>query len=152
MGINFQNPFFIVFFVLCLWVTVSFSIALVGGWFELGRIYRGTRRFAGSSWRFQDAQFRLLTRYNHIVTVGSNAEGLYLAVFLPFRIGHPPLFIPWQDVSVRRERFLWFRVYKFEFRQAPSVRLQLKEKLGKEIQTAAGSSWPGDRAVAGSAF
>jgi hypothetical protein len=149
---NFQNPFFIGLFALCMWVTVSFLIALVGGWFELGRIYRATRGFAGSSWRFQDAQFRLLTHYNNILTVGSNADGLYLAVFLPFRIGHPPLFIPWQDVSVRPGTFLWFRIYKFEFRQVPSVRLQLREKLGKKIQIAAGSAWPGDRGVAGSAF
>jgi hypothetical protein len=152
VAMNFRNPFFIIFFALCMLVSVSFVIALVGGWFELGRVYRATRDFAGTSWRFQDAQFRLLTGYNNILTVGSNAEGLYLAVFFSFRIGHPPLFIPWQDVSVRLGRFLWIRVYKFEFRQVPSVHLRLREKLGKKIQIAAGSAWPGDRGTAGSAF
>jgi hypothetical protein len=152
VAMNFRTPFFIIFFALSMMVIVSFFIALVGGWFELGWAYRATRDFAESSWRFQDAQFRLLTGYNNILTVGSNAEGLYLAVFFPFRIGHPPLFIPWQDVSVRLGRFLWFRVYKFEFRQVPSVHLRLREELGKKIQIAAGSAWPGDRGVAGSAF
>jgi hypothetical protein len=150
--ISFQNPLFIALFAICLWVSVSFFIALIGGWFELGRIYRATHPFAGPLWRFQDAQFRLLTGYRNILTAGASAEGLYLAVFLPFRIAHPPLFIPWQDISVRPGRVLWFRVYKFEFRQAPSVRMQLREKLGKKIQIAAASSWPGDRGISGPAF
>jgi hypothetical protein len=149
---NFQNPASILVFVICLWIGVSFMVSLVGGWFELGRAYRANKPFQGQKWRFQDAQLRLLMRYNKILTVGANGEGLYLAMFLLFAAGHPPLFIPWQDVSVRPGRILWIRVYQFEFREAPSVKLRLREKLGKRIQLAAGSAWPGDRAATGAAF
>ena len=152
MKISSQIPFFIALFVIGLWLTVCFLIAVVSGWFELGRAYRAAQRFVGPTWRFQNAQFRLLTGYHNVLTVGANAEGLYLALLLLFRIGHPPLFIPWQDISVRPGKVLWVRTYKFEIRQAPSVHLQLREKLGKRIQDAAGSAWPGDRGAAGSAF
>ena len=148
----FQNPAFLVLYVIALWAGVSFVISLIGGWFELGRIYRNSQPFQGQVWNFQDAQLRLMCGYSKILSVGANVEGLYLSVFIPFRLGHPPLFIPWQDISVRPGRFFWFRVYRFEFRQVPSVRLSLKEKLGMRIQIAAGSAWPGDRALTGAAF
>jgi hypothetical protein len=75
-----------------------------------------------------------------------------LSVFFPFRFGPPPLFIPWQDISLRGGRPLWFRVYRFEFRQVPSIRLRLRKTFGKKIQTALGPAWPGDRALTGPAF
>ena len=152
MEMTFQNPLFFVFYFICLWIAISCILSAIGGWFELGRAYRAVKPFQGNRWHFQDAYLRLLTSYKGSVTVGANAEGLYTSVFLLFRIGHPPLFIPWEDISVRPGKCLWVRVYKFEFRQVSSVRLQLKEKLGKKIQIAAGSAWPGDRGVAGSAF
>ena len=152
MEISFQNPVFIVLYVVCLWVAISCILSMIGGWFELGRAYRAVKPFDGDRWRFQDAYLRLLTSYGGVPTVGANSEGLYASVFPIFRVGHPPLFIPWQDITVRPGKCFWVSVYKFEFRQVPSVCLQLREKLGKKIQIAAGSSWPGDRGVAGSAF
>jgi hypothetical protein len=125
---------------------------MIGGWFDLARAYRERQPFQGERWNFQNAQFRFLTGYNNVLSAGANIEGLHLSVFFPFRVGHPPLFIPWHDVSVRPAMFLWFRVYKFEFRQVPMVTLRLREKLGKRIQAAAGPAWPGDRATAGAAF
>jgi hypothetical protein len=149
---SFQNPVFIVLYVICLWLAVSFTISLIGGWFELGRVYRASGPFHGERWRFQDAQFRLIGSYRNVLSVGANAEGLYLSVFFPFRFCHPPLFIPWRDISAKPVRYFWYRMYRFEFRQAPSVHLRLKEKLVKKIQGAAGSAWPGDRAATGPAF
>jgi hypothetical protein len=147
-----ENPLYFGIYFLCLWTSISLVISLVGGWFELGRVYRSAKPLPGNRWRFQDACMRFLASYSGVLTVGADAEGLYASVFLPFRISHPPLFIPWEDVSVRPSKCLWVRVYKFEFRQVPSVRLQLREKLGKKIQTAAGLSWPGDRGVTGPTF
>lgn len=152
VSMSFQNPVFVALYAIVLWAGVSFLISLIGGWFELGRTYRTRQPFDGQVWKFQDAQFRLIAGYHNVLSVGVNSEGLYLSVFLPFRFGHPPLLIPWQDISVRPGRYLWFRVYRFEFRQVPSVHLRLREKLGKKIQAAAGPVWPGDRAPTGAAF
>jgi hypothetical protein len=35
--------------------------------------------------------------YNNVLTVATDPAGLYLKVFLLFRPGHPPLFIPWGE-------------------------------------------------------
>jgi hypothetical protein len=148
---SFQNTVVILLFVICTWMVVNLVVGLISGWSELARNYRATQGFVGRSWRFQSARFRWLTGYNNVLTVGANPQGLYLAVFPLFRIGHPPLFIPWQDVSVRPGRTLGFDIYKLDFRQAPSIHLQVRQSLGKRIGDAAGSAWPGDRGKAGSA-
>lgn len=142
----------VILYVVSLWLLVSFLLALIGGWLELGRTYKALLKFDGQIFRLQHAYMRFLTSYRAAVSVGASPKGLYLAVFFLFRFCHPPLFIPWQDISVRQSKFLWIRLYEFEFRQAPSVRLRLREKLGKKIQAAAGDAWPGDRAKAGAAF
>jgi len=152
MDLTSLKPVYFLLYFICLWSGVSLLISLIGGWFELGRAYRAVAPFQGSRWHLQDAYLRLLTSYRGVLTVGANSEGFYASVFFPFRIGHPPLFIPWQDVSVRADKCLWVRVYEFKFRQVPSVRFRLKEKVGKKIQDAAGSAWPGDRSATGEAF
>jgi len=152
MGINFLSPVFFVIWFVCLWTGISLIISLIGGWFELGRSYRATRPFQGERWRFQDAYLRLLSGYRGVLTVGSSPEGLYLAVIPIFRVGHPPLLISWQDISVHQAKVFWVRVYEFNFRQVPSVRLRLKEKVAKKIQDAAGTAWPGDRSAARAPF
>ncbi len=152
MDMTFLKPAYFPLFFICFWSGVSFLISLIGGWFELGRAYRSVTRFQGSRFNFQNAYLRLMTSYRGIVTVGGNSEGFFASVFLPFRIGHPPLFVPWQDVSVRPDMCLWVRVYEFRFRQVPTVRFRLREKVGKKIQEAAGSAWPGDRSTTGGAF
>jgi hypothetical protein len=152
MILNIQNPAIFPLFFVCLWVSIGFVVSLTGGWFELGRVYRAVQPFQGQCWRFQNAQLRWLMRYNHALTVGADTAGLYMSVFPLFRVGHPPLFIPWQDISVRPGKYLWVRVYKFEFRQVPSVCVQLRESLAKKIEMAAASAWPGDRSATGAAF
>ena len=146
------KPVFFALYFICLWSGVSLLISLIGGWFELGRAYRAVAPFRGSRWHLQDASLRFGASYRGVLTVGANSEGFYASVFFPFRIGHPPLFIPWQDVSVRPGKSFWVRVYEFRFRQVPSVRFRLREKVGKKIQDAAGPAWPGDRSAGGDAF
>jgi hypothetical protein len=74
--------------------------------------------------------------------VGANADGLYLNTI--FFVSHPPLFIPWNDLSVsRREvKFLGFRVGMVEFTTArvPGVRIALKESVLKKIAAARASA------------
>ena len=134
------------------WLALNFLISFLTGWLALARIYRATQPFEGERWYFQSAKFRFTSGYKQVLTIGANTEGLFLSVLFLFRVGHPPLFMPWQDISTRPTKFLWFQMYQFEFRQAPSVSLRLKENLGENIQAAAGQSWPGNGAGTGAAF
>lgn len=79
----------------------------MSGWHALAQRYRYEQEFVGERWRFRTGRMRWATKYGNILTLGANREGLYLAVLFPFRLGHPPLFIPWSEITVS-ERQRWF--------------------------------------------
>jgi|SRR5579862_3687430 len=147
-----QNPALLTLIIVGLCLASFFLTSFLSGWFGLARKYRANQSFEGERWNFQSAKFIFVFGYTYLLTIGASAEGLFLSVFFLFRVGHPPLFIPWQDISVRPTKFLWFQMYQFEFRQKPSVKVRLRESLGKKIQAAAGQSWPGDCGATGTAF
>ena len=124
------------------WCGVIFLIALIGGWATLSRVYRFDGYFQGQQWSMQSARLGW-TNYNNVLTVGANWEGLYLSPLFLFRTGHPPLFIPWIDISVKKTASL-FTSIEFRFQQAPSVRLKLSQKLSQRLAEAAGASWPSE--------
>lgn len=134
--------FFLVFFPL-LWLGVSFVIAQIGGWATLAQVYHFTGEFRGERWSLQSARMRWGTGYNSVLTVGANQEGLYLAPLILFRFGHPPLFIPWYDISVKQTGSI-FRYTELSFRQVPSVSLKIGRRLAERLVSAAGEAWPGE--------
>jgi len=55
-----------------------------------------------------------LVNYNNVLRVGCDRFGVYLSVLVFFRAGHPPLFIPWNEVhDVERKDFLWHQRVRF---------------------------------------
>jgi len=89
-----------------LWITVGFIVSLIGGWRSLAERYRTDRVFPAHKRWMQSAQMRFLCGYNHVLTLASDSNGLYLATFFLFRVGHPPLFIPWNEIKIGEVRLL----------------------------------------------
>lgn len=133
-------PLFLMFFA-GLWISVSLLLSWIGGWAALARSYPLATEFDGRRWRFRSVVVRhanplRYTGYGSCVTLGANVRGLYLAVFPLFRIGHPPLFIPWADVRIAKHAGLFFSYLDFRFLRAEGVRLRLSWRLGVEVATA----------------
>jgi hypothetical protein len=57
---------------------------------------------------------RGLAHYRNCLVIGASPTGLYLAVFLPFRLAHPPLFIPWNEVTLSRGRVFFMNMVRFQ--------------------------------------
>jgi len=130
-----------------MWVATCFLIARLGGWSALAAAYAAAGPFEGRLWRFRSGALRRLSGYNGCLTVGAGKRGLYLAVMLLFRAGHPPLFVPWSDITVTTETdrlfFLKYSFVQFRFAHVPDVPLRLPEKLAREIAGALGMVPPG---------
>ncbi len=125
---------FTVFFV-SLWIFVLFIISLLGGWARLATCYRAPGAFEGPQWHFQSGHLGL-TRYKGILTFGADREGLYLAVFPLFRINHPPLWIPWSEITmVESSRFLFMRT-TLTFAQVPGITLYLPRRISERLTAA----------------
>ena len=117
-------------------------ISHLGGWALLAEPYRITEPFSGSKWKFESAQMRYLTRYNHCLTVGADPRGLYLSILWPLRISHPPLFIPWRDISFSRKSFLRFKYVEFHLGREVTIPFRISDRLAEKLRSAAGASWP----------
>lgn len=140
-----QHPASIVIVLIALfWIAASAVLSMGGGWFALGRRFRVAKDFAGASWRWQSAQMRWIASYHNCITVGANPEGLYVAPFFPFRLAHPPLFIPWSEISHSRSTILFAPKTCFQLGSDLQVPFWVPEELGLRIQEAAGNSWPAE--------
>ena len=127
------------------WCFIVWLISAVGGWSSLAAHYRNELPFTGRTWSFRSGMMGGIARYNGALTVGVNPSGLYLSVLPLFRPGHPPLFIPWSDVTVGNEQRFLRSYIAFRFRQAPDTSLWLWERFGREVlETARGGP---DRAL-----
>ena len=124
---------------LILVVTSSLS-----GWATLARTYHHEGNFAGECWRYQSAHMRWLSRYRHCLTVGADRTGLYLAIFRIFRVAHPPLFIPWSQVSRSRRQHLWQKVTELRLGHEHPVLFRVDQHLSDRLAGAAGESWPAE--------
>jgi hypothetical protein len=121
------------------WALIFFCVAHASGWRRLAKGYRRSAPVTGTSWRWQSAQLRWSCNYSGCLLVTVNEEGLRLVPMLPFRIAHPPLFIPWADLSIQqRQTTLGFETVTFAVAQEPAIPLRLGGRLVKKIEGALG--------------
>jgi hypothetical protein len=92
------------------WCFVVWLISHVGGWQRLSKRYAaGNRPVTGA--RHNGIQGMVgVASYRGTLTLHFNADGFFVEVMPLFKIGHPRLFIPWTDISARKEiRLLWWK-------------------------------------------
>ena len=131
------EPFSVSAYILifiALWGCVCKLISVFGGWQALSRDYRTNSAFDGQKLWLKSVGIRRWTNYSNCITVGVNKYGLYVSVLPIFRIGHPPLFIPWLDISTEEgSRHLFFNIVKFEFARQPDVPMVFSRRLAERI-------------------
>jgi hypothetical protein len=125
-----------------LWLLVSLVISFIGGWFSLARRFRCQAPFAGSRYSGQSGWMRGLANYRSCLVIGANPSGLYLAVFFPFRIAHPPLFIPWSEVTLSKSHVFSMKIVRFQLGRENPIPLSIRESLANKLKAAAGDAWP----------
>lgn len=120
-------------YFIALWCFVCYLLSWVSGWHTLARRFRFTQDFVGEQWRFRSGKMRWNATFGNCLTLGANRSGLYLAVLFLFRTGQPPLFIPWSEITVWRERrwFLW-RI-RFTLGRDTRIPLWINQRLGDQI-------------------
>ncbi len=118
-------PFgFLVFFPL-LWCGVLLILSQVGGWSTLAAYFRTNVPPRGKKFSMQSGQLGIVS-YGSCLTITVDEAGIFLAVFPLFRLGHPPLFIPWQEFhSLRERRMLFRRVDEVSIGNPPITKLRL---------------------------
>lgn len=117
-------------------------IARVSGWTTLSMQYPASEPISGTRWHGQSAELARNCNYGGCVTFWANERGFGLVPFFLFRFQHPPLFIPWRDVSVQHRRWWVFEFVRLEVGRSPPLPITISPRLAKRLSDAAGSAWP----------
>ena len=102
------NPVAIAVFVIAVWCLTSYLIGLMTGWLALARRCRaqsesyGDAKSAGPF--FYTIYMRYWTHYSSVIRLTATTDVLYASVLFPFRIGHPTLRIPWNEIRFGQAR------------------------------------------------
>ena len=129
-----ENPALFFPFFIAFWCAISFVIASVGGWRLLAARYPANADdFNGKRWHMRSGRMRWTTRYNGVLTIGADMRGLYLSVFILFRVGHAPIYVPWDFAEVREQRGLVFSYLAFVFKEFPGIYLTVPARLGVDV-------------------
>ena len=89
-----------------IWCFVLFILSNVGSWRRLAQSYRTSEPISGTVLRWQSAKIGWVN-FNRALTICILDEGLRLSLPFIFRLGHPPLLIPWSDFrDVRSKKVL----------------------------------------------
>lgn len=129
--------YFFLFF-LALWFGISFLLSVFSGWRQLSQYYRSSGLFKGRRFYFQSAAMRLRASYNSAFIVGVSSEGLYLSILFLFRVGHPPLLVPWEDISWTEKPGRFWGGFKLQFARCPSIPFLISRRLMEKIANAVG--------------
>lgn len=98
-----------IFFVMVWYVTVS-AISLMSGWHILTKRFKqetaplGETRTVGPF--FYSIYMRFWCHYSSVIRLTAASDGVYASVLFPFRIGHPALRIPWNEIHIGSAK--WF--------------------------------------------
>jgi hypothetical protein len=131
-------PILFPIFFIGIWVLVCLLLSGVGGWGTWARHYAAQDPFRATKLRFRSGQTGNHVNYRSCLTFGADREVLYLAVLPLFRVGHPPLRIPWSDVCARESRGWVFEYVDLEFAKAPGTSLKISRSLAQALFDAAG--------------
>lgn len=125
------------------WVLVSRAVSLMSGWAWLADFYAARLPFTGKQWHAGSLGMRWpLLSYNNCTTIGADAEGFFIKARLLMRAGHPPLFVPWSDVTVEHGKFWIGRFVRLRFKKQPGIPVIMTEKMALRLAEAAGDAWP----------
>lgn len=131
-----------VLWFLTMWIGLASLIARMSGWHLLAIRFRLQGDFLGPKWSFQSAQTRWLTHYNGCLTVGADPSGLFIQPMIPFRFGHPPLFIPWTEITVGTTRVFLMVMTDLRLGRGEQIPFKIRSSLAARLRSAAGQGWP----------
>ncbi|MCG8649423.1 MAG: hypothetical protein MI861_06305 [Pirellulales bacterium] len=77
------------------WCVVSFLMSRISGWHRLARRYPD-QPVRGDVARMRSGKIGGISYYS-CLTFRASEQGLRVSVALPFRIGHRPFYIPWDE-------------------------------------------------------
>ena len=137
---NVVSPYFLFLFpvlFITVWALSSIVIGLFSGRHSLSRHFRaqsapyGDTRSAGPF--FYTVYMRFWGHYNSVIRLTATSDALYASVLSLFRIGHPPLSIPWNEIKFGRTKYLWRRCVVLTLGEQERIPMRISERMARKL-------------------
>ena len=135
MSYKFLMPLAILGGFLSIWILSGYLLAKLSGWDRLSDEFRAGRKFDGSWAWFTSVQMRYRITYSNVIHIGFDEYGLHLKVLFPFRIGHPRLFIPWNEIQILalRKHFLGASIQPLVLGNTAQIRFNFSSRKAERV-------------------
>jgi len=116
---------------------ICFIISIMSGWFSLSRRFRtedepyGQIKSVGPF--FYTVYMRFWGHYSSIIRMTAADDALYLSALFLFRVGHPPLCIPWKEIQIGRTKFLWQRYVVLTLGDQERIPMRISERMARNL-------------------
>ncbi len=129
-------PGFLAFFV-ALWCFAMYLVSLLSGWQALTRRFRAQSEPTGPMQTAGPFLFtvylRNWTHYNSVIRVTAAQDALYLSVLVLFRFAHPPLRIPWEEITVSSTRWFWRDYVVLTLGREEQVPMRISMRMARNL-------------------
>lgn len=118
------------------WAFLVWLVSRVSGWARLAEKYPAQNLDDPAiRWKhWQNMSLQNWANYNNCVSVGVSPAGLSLRLPWLFRMGHPPVHIPWSAFDRQaRGRWLWMGTISLWLREEPRTRIMF---MGRTLEGA----------------
>lgn len=124
-----------VLFSIVVWCIVLWVIARTFGWRRLAQRYEDTSFFATSSRdivRFASAQIGLAS-YSGVLILDATDTGVSIVPIRIFRPFHPPLTIPWSEMTIQVRGGKRWKAVQLKFPDIPRVTVTLYGRAAERV-------------------
>lgn len=123
------------FLFIGMWVFITFLISK-GGWSKLAGKFQIEKPPIAKSLGLISGYINK-TRYKNALILKYNDEGIFLSVLFLFRLFHPPLFIPWEEIKGTEEsKVLLFKFRTLKIGDPVIARIKLNENTFQKLKDA----------------
>lgn len=137
-----SSPFFVpvlaLLFFVGFWCVVNLGVSRISGWHKLAKRFMATSEPYGEvrsigPW-FLTVYFRgSWLKYGSTVRLRAAHDALYLSILLPFRMGHPPLCIPWSEISFSEAKVLLLRYVVLTLGEQEQVPMRISMRAAGKL-------------------
>jgi hypothetical protein len=132
-----STPYGIPFYFVALWCFASFFLSFISGWFALSSRFtkesepNGPTKSAGPF--FYTVYMRFWGHYGSVIRMTAAGEALYLSVPFLFRIGHPPLCVPWNEIQFSRTKYFFRPYVVLTIGSQERIPMRISERMARKL-------------------
>ena len=116
---------------------MSYLSSVISGWHKLSQRFftqsepYGATRSAGPF--FCAVYMRYWTHYSWAIHMTAGDDALYLSVYFLLRVGHPPLRIPWSEITIARTKNVWQQFILLTLGEQERIPMRISERMAEKL-------------------